>query len=153
MKNAQTYFLLAAALGTAWLAGCTTPESRINAQPQVFAQLTPAQQSLVKNGQVALGFSMDAVKLALGDPDHITVRTDASGQAQIWHYVTYETAEGVILYGGYYHRHGYGWGGWWGGDYPYGYPYYLDYPDRRVHERFLIVFKDSKVVSIEQDVP
>lgn len=150
MKSPRFFVLLAAAAGVCWLAGCTTPEARINAQPKVFAQLTPAQQALVKSGQVGLGFSMDAVKLALGDPDHITVRTDASGQVQIWHYVTYETPGGVVLYAGYYHRHGYGWG-LWGDD--LGYPYYLDYPNRRVHDRFQIVFKDSKVISIEQDLP
>jgi len=150
MKNPRLCVLFAAAAGIFWLAGCTTPEARINAQPQEFAKLTPAQQALVKSGQVGLGFSMDAVKLALGDPDHITIRTDASGQVQIWHYVTYETPNGVVLYAGYYHRRGYG-GGWWGPD--FGNPYYLDYPDRRVHDRFQIVLKDAKVVSIEQDSP
>lgn len=150
MKNAKKHLLIAAAAVSVWMAGCTTPDARINAQPQLFAQLTPAQQALVKNGQVALGFSMDAVKLALGDPDHVSMRTDASGQVQIWHYATYESPDGVILYTGYYHRRGFAWG-WSGPDYPY--PYFMDYPDRRVHDRFEIVFKDNKVVSIEQDAP
>jgi hypothetical protein len=145
-----TNFCLLGAAATFWLAACTTPQSRIDAQPQVFASLTPAQQALVKSGQVGLGFSMDAVKLALGDPDHVTLRTDASGQVQIWHYVTYESSGGVILYAGYYHRRGFAWGGWGGEE---GYPYYLDYPDRHVHDRFQIVFRAGKVVSIEQDAP
>ena len=150
MKHSRFRLLFTAAAAMSLLAGCTTPQSRIDAQPQVFARLTPAQQALVKSGQVGLGFSMDAVKLALGDPDHITIRTDASGQVQIWHYVTYQTPDGVILYTGYYRRHGYGWG-WWGEDLDF--PYYMDYPNRRVHDRFQIVFKADKVVSIEQDAP
>jgi hypothetical protein len=147
MNTQRSFLLFALAFGAALLGGCTTIESRIQAQPQVFARLTPAQQALVRSGQVALGFDMDAVKLALGDPDHVTVRTDANGQVQVWHYLTYESG-GVILYTGYYHRR---WGGglWWEPTYPY----YMDYPDRVVRERFQIVFKDNKVVSIEREMP
>jgi hypothetical protein len=147
MKITKLSLLFAAAAGVFSLAGCATPEARIRDQPAVFARLTPEQQALVKSGQVALGFDMDTVKLALGDPDHITVRTDAGGQTQVWHYMTYESG-GVVLYTGYYHRR-WGGGAWWGP----GYPYYLDYPDRRVHERFRIVFREGRVVSIEREAP
>jgi outer membrane protein assembly factor BamE (lipoprotein component of BamABCDE complex) len=151
MKASSSLILAAVALGAILFTGCSTIDSRINAQPQVFARLTPEQQALVKSGQVALGFDMDTVKLALGDPDHITIRTDAYGQTQVWHYLEYESG-GVMLYTGYYHR---GWGGWWGAGGWWGpaYPYYLDYPDRVVRDRFQIVFKDNKVVSIEREAP
>jgi outer membrane protein assembly factor BamE (lipoprotein component of BamABCDE complex) len=147
MKITKLCLLFAAAAGVLSFAGCTTPESRIRDQPQVFARLTPDQQALVKSGQVAIGFDMDTVKLALGDPDRITTRTDANGEVQVWHYLTYESG-GVILYSGYYHRR-WGGGAWWGP----AYPYYLNYPDRRVHQRFRIAFKDGRVSSVERDAP
>jgi len=134
------------------LAGCSTPDSRIAANPAAFAALNPQQQALVKAGQVGIGMSMDAVKLALGDPDRVTLRTDASGETQVWHYVTYE-ADGVYLYSGFYHR-GYGrrggWGGWYGGP---AYPYYLDYPNRTVHDRFTVEFKNGVTFSVSKELP
>jgi outer membrane protein assembly factor BamE (lipoprotein component of BamABCDE complex) len=148
MKTHKVALLFAAALGAVALVGCSTPESRIGANPEAFAKLNPQQQSMVKAGQVGIGFSMDAVKLALGDPDRVTMRTDASGQTQIWHYVTYEYDD-EILYTGYYHRYWRRWGGWWGP----AYPWYLDYPARTVHDRFQVEFKDGKVVEISQEVP
>lgn len=136
--------MFCAALSTFWLAGCSTPATRIRANPEVFAQLSPEQQSLVKAGQVGLGFSFDAVKLALGDPDRIATRTDADGETVTWHYLTYE-ANGRMLYTGYFHTAR----GWWGGAM---YPYYLDYPNRRVRDRFSVQFKNGRVSAITQDV-
>jgi hypothetical protein len=92
---------------------------------------------------------MDAVKLALGDPDRIVVHTDASGQHEVWHYVTYEDAQGAIIFTGYYHRY---WG--YGGPFFYGgAPYYNGFP-ARVHDRVLVVFdKNNRVEKIEADKP
>ncbi|MGA3007740.1 MAG: hypothetical protein ABSE59_07605, partial [Opitutaceae bacterium] len=73
------------------LAGCSTPEMRIRANPTVFDRCTLQQQELIKQGRIAVGFDQEMVRLALGDPDRITTRTDASGESQIWIYVGYET--------------------------------------------------------------
>ena len=127
-----------------WLAGCSTPATRIKANPEAFARLTVEQQSLVKAGQVALGFDFEAVKLALGDPDRVTTRTDADGQTVVWHYLTYE-ADGRMLFTGYYHTGR----GWWGRA---AYPYYLDYPNRRVRDRFSVQFKSGRVSAITQEL-
>ena len=113
------------------------------------ARLNPDQQALVKAGQIAVGFDMDTVKLALGDPDHILMETNASGQHEIWRYVTYEDYQGVVIYGGYWHRYR-GWGGpgFWGGE-----PYYNGYP-ARVHERIRVIFDTTgHVAVIQQDKP
>ena len=96
MKTTCSLLAVASVLGAVFLAACSTPESRISDHPDVFARLTPAQQALVKSGQVALGFDQDTVKLALGDPDRVTVRTNTQGQTQVWHYTTYQD-DGVIL--------------------------------------------------------
>jgi outer membrane protein assembly factor BamE (lipoprotein component of BamABCDE complex) len=135
------YPILALA-GLFLLAGCSTPDARIKNNPETFNRCTPQQQELIKQGEVALGFDEDMVRLALGDPDRVVTRTDASGQSQVWSYVTYETDDGVLLYTGYYHR-------FWGPVYPY----YLDYPARVEHDHFRVVFKDGKVISIEEEKP
>jgi hypothetical protein len=133
-------------LGAGGWAGCASPEARHEADPDVFRRLTPAQQALVKAGRVAVGFDADTVRLALGEPDRITTRTDAAGDVQVWHYTTYE-ANGVILFTGTYQsyrRHGFGWEGYWGTPYPY----YLDYPDRVIHDRFSVELVDDRVTAI-----
>lgn len=142
MKTILSVFALAA--GIAVLAGCSTPESRIKENPAVFARLTPEQQQLIKDGKVALGFDAAMVKLAIGDPDRIHERTDASGTSEVWSYVTYEGDDGMILYRGYYHRYYYGLGD------PF-YPYYLAYPSRREHTHFRVVFRNGVVVQIENE--
>lgn len=132
------------AIGALWLVGCSTPAGRIKANPEAFARLTPQQQALVQAGQVGLGFDFEAVKLALGDPDRVTTRTDTKGETIVWHYLTYE-ADGQMLFTGYYHS-GRGWWGW-----PM-YPYYLDYPYREERDRFRVEFEGGKVVSITQEL-
>lgn len=139
--------LLSFAAALLWCSGCSTPSSRIHDNPQAFAALSPHDQALVKAGQVGIGMTMAAVKLAMGDPDRITTRTDGGGESQVWHYVVYED-NGVFLYSGYYHR---GWrGGWDGG---VAYPYYLDYPRRTVHDRFRVEFRNGRVASVTQENP
>lgn len=141
MKSFLSFLALVG--GFALLAGCSTPESRIAKQPEVFNRLTPEQQSMIREGRVGIGFDQEMVKLALGDPDRIRERTDASGRSEIWSYVTYEGSDGVLLYRGWYHR---GWGS------PY-YPYYLNVPARRERSHDEVIFRNDHVVSIEQEKP
>jgi len=149
MKNSKIFQIAAFALGAVLIAGCSTPESRNTDSPDVFARLNPDEQALVKAGKVAPGFDMDAVKLALGDPDHVTIHTDSTGSHQIWHYVTYEDYNGGIIYAGYWHRYR-----GWGGPYFYGgVPYYDGFP-ARVHDRIRIVFTTANTVAaIEEEKP
>ena len=132
--------LFALAVGLAVFAGCNSPESRIKDNPQLFAQLSLEQQNLIKQGKVAVGFTPDMVRLALGDPDRVRVRTDAKGSREVWNYVTYESQDGVILYRGMYHRY-------WGGPY---YPYYTSVTSYRVHNRLVVAFTNGRVAEIEE---
>jgi outer membrane protein assembly factor BamE (lipoprotein component of BamABCDE complex) len=149
VKTTRILSFATAALCAVLLAGCDTPESRIKDSPQVFARLNPDQQALVKNGQIAVGFDMDTVKLALGDPQRIVMHTDSTGQHQVWHYVTYADYQGVVIYGGYWHRYR-----GWGGPYFYGgVPYYNGYP-AVVHDRIRVEFDSNNLVkTIEQEKP
>jgi len=140
MKKLIIAFALVAGL---FFAGCTTPESRIRENPAAFDRATPEQQNLIKQGQVAIGFDMELVQLALGVADHVRERVDVNGKQVIWSYVTYEGSNGMMLYRGWYHRSHY-----WGAT---RYAYFADYPDRREREHFRVVFKDGKVTEIEQE--
>ena len=123
------------------LAGCASPDARIKRAPEIFARLTPEQQALVKEGRVAIGFDTDAVMLAVGTPDRKWTRTDAAGTHEVWSYTTWEDDLGHPLYRGWYHLSpGYS---------PY---YYTNYPARKEHEYFKVVFGlDGKVSLIEED--
>jgi len=147
MKTSRTIGFAAAALCIALLAGCETPDSRIRNSPQIFARLTPDQQALVKGGQIAVGFDMDMVRLALGEPTRITMKTNRGGQYEVWHYVTYEDYQGAVIYTGYYHR----WGGW-GSPVFWGDVGYYDGFPVRVHDRIRVEFDTGgRVDRIEQD--
>lgn len=143
MKHFRPILLLPALCVALFLGACSTPEARIRRNPEAFSRLTPVQQDMIRRGQVGLGFDKEMVQLALGEPDRLITRTDESGTSEIWSYTTYETNDGVFLYRGWYHRY-------------YGlrdplFPYYLDVPARRDRERFRVVFKDGRVVEIQQE--
>ena len=140
MKTISVLILL---LSGIILAGCASPETRIKQNPVAFDRATPAQQELIKKGKVDIGFDEELVQLALGVPDRTRERLDANGKQVIWSYVNYEEPNGVLLYRGWYHR-----GRYWGAP---SYAYYVDFPDRRERERFRVIFKDGKVISIEQE--
>ncbi|HVS53715.1 MAG TPA: hypothetical protein VHD62_15270 [Opitutaceae bacterium] len=142
-KTPRFLVLLASSAALLFAAGCSTPATRIRENPELFAQLPPDQQEMIKHGQVGVGFTAEMVRLALGEPDHYSTRVDADGVGEIWSYVTYQEPDGAPLYRGWYHRY-YMWGD------PL-YPYYLSYPGRREHERFRVIFKQGRVVSIEQE--
>lgn len=141
--NPRLLALVLVVFGAFGLAGCSTPETRIKSNPAVFARLTPAEQDLIKQGQVAIGFDTEMVKLAVGEPDRISERTDASGKTVIWSYTTYETTDGVLLYRGGYHR-AYRWND------PL-YPYFMSAGSRRDRDYFKVTFKDGRVTSIEKE--
>lgn len=139
MKSFLAVFALVC--GLAVLTGCSTTESRIAKQPDLFNRLTSEQQQMIREGRVGIGWDMDMVNLALGDPDRVRERTDASGTSEVWTYLIYESTDGALLYRGWYHR---GWGS------PF-YPYYLTVPGRRERARDEVVFRNGHVVSVEQE--
>ena len=124
-----------------FLAGCATHEARIKRNQEIFNTLAPVDQALIREGKVAIGFTQDMVRLAVGDPDQRWVRTDAQGQSEVWTYSTYDTRLGSPLYRGYYHQ-AYG-----------GYPLYGDVlysADARARAIFKVTFFGGKVSEIEQ---
>lgn len=87
LQIAMVCLLLAAA-------GCATPESRIKKNPELFNSLPPEVQQNVRQGKIDLGYSKDAVTLALGKPDREYTRRSAAGQKEVWSYTSsYTTTE------------------------------------------------------------
>ncbi|MBL6749174.1 MAG: hypothetical protein ISP90_01565 [Nevskia sp.] len=126
----------------ALLAGCVTPESRVKDNPASFAGLPPAQQELVRKGQIALGMPEVAVKIALGEPDRITEHTDAQGVQHVWHYTESVATAPAITYPYVYGPWGFGsWG-----------PMFDTYPSYVERDRMRVIFVDGRVSAIEREM-
>src|ERR1017187_4361685 len=59
MKAVKLLLPLVAAAAAFSLIGCATPAARIKKNPDLFASYTGAQQDLIKQGKIAIGFDMD----------------------------------------------------------------------------------------------
>lgn len=94
------------------LASCvpSTPQARIEKDPQKFEALDGKQKALVRQGQIARGMTPDAVYLAWGDPSAIFQGSRNGKSSERWDYAGSRPVYAAGFYGGY----GYGYG-------PYGY--------------------------------
>ena len=103
---------------------------------------------MVKSGRIGIGMDMAAVKLALGDPDRVSLRTTAKGETQIWHYEETVYYDGLYLYPGPYWgpRHP-RWGGYWGPG-----PWGFNEP-AAIYDKFRIEFTGGVVSVIHQEAP
>ena len=92
------------------LAGCSTVETRISENPQLFQSLPQRDQELVSRGQVRIGMSSDAAWLAWGNPDQKVRGAMRGAETETWIYTTTTS----YPYGGY--------GPYWGRPFgPWGY--------------------------------
>lgn len=64
--------------------GCSTVDSRVAAHRAQFDSWPPPIQQAVSAGRIGIGFTMEQVRVALGEPDHAFSRTSAAGTYQIW---------------------------------------------------------------------
>jgi len=77
---------LAALVCALALAGCSTPDSRIEKSSATFASFPPAVQAKIRAGEVEVGFTSEMVQLALGKPDRVYRRQTAEGETEVWAY-------------------------------------------------------------------
>jgi hypothetical protein len=86
----KTSFVLA--LATSFLlANCASPvQRRVERNPELFAKLSESQKGNVMSGRVAEGMSKDAVFLAWGKPQRISVGKRNGMKTERWDYTGYE---------------------------------------------------------------
>jgi hypothetical protein len=95
------------ALLASFVAGCSTVESRIKSNPQIYASFSPADQALVRQGQIREGMPKAAVFLAWGNPDRIRSGVRLGHPFEAW---VYTTTRATVLPDYYYYPSFYGFG-------------------------------------------
>ena len=78
--NASRFALLPLLL---LLAGCASPEQRIQQNQDLFDSFPVATQARIRGGQIDLGFTPDMVRIALGEPQRTLVRRYERQRADI----------------------------------------------------------------------
>lgn len=151
MRPTSLFLLLGLAV---LLAGCvSTPQSRVERNPDLFATFSEEDKALILEGKIELGFTKEMVLLAAGTPDRKTRKTTKDGISDEWTYFKY----GFPRYGyGYGH---YGRWGYYGGSYsPYLSYHRSFYPFPAFHHRgrkikdLVVNFENGAVVAFEEDV-
>lgn len=101
--------LMAAVLAALVFPSCapSTPQARIEREPEKFAALGQRDQSLVQQGKLARGMSPDAVTLAWGVPDQRFEGSKNSKHSERWDYAASRPVYSTPYFGGF----GYGYGG------------------------------------------
>ncbi|HEY8240725.1 MAG TPA: hypothetical protein VIH35_04720 [Kiritimatiellia bacterium] len=85
------YALLAVTALVVLAAGCNTPKSRIQKNPDLFASFPPEVQANIEQGKIDIGYTHDMVDMALGEANRKYTRKSATGSAEVWSYVGYYT--------------------------------------------------------------
>jgi hypothetical protein len=68
---------------------CSTPQTRISENPDLYQSLSPRDQALVSQGQIRIGMSRTAVWLAWGTTDRKIIGNMGSGPTETWIYTYY----------------------------------------------------------------
>jgi hypothetical protein len=82
---------LVVATGLLIFTGCSTPQTRISENPNLYQGLSHRDQALVSQGQIRIGMSRTAVWLAWGSPDRRIIGNMGAGLTETWVYVYYAT--------------------------------------------------------------
>lgn len=117
-----------------FLGACSTlppTERRIAQDPALFEALPKSHQELVVQGRVKEGMSMDAVYLAWGKADEVSLSSRKGKELETWIYLGRQAVRRRTVgigygFGGYGYCSGYGYGGpVYGVDYDYDYREYV----------------------------
>jgi hypothetical protein len=127
---------LVIAMGTLLLSSCSTPQTRISENPNLYQSLSQKDQALVGLGHIRMGMSRTAVWLAWGSPDRKIVGNMGGGTTETWLYIYYAT---------YYPPYG-PWG--YFGD-PFYDPFYYSYMPSIPYPAKVVTFARGRVVSYQ----
>jgi hypothetical protein len=128
MKTSFVLRLCLAAVTALFFVQCSsTPRTRIEKNPQMFSQLSAKDRHLVTHGLISEGMTRNAVFLAWGRPDSVSVGVNRGRESENWTYEGQRPVRSVNMtmgfgYGGLGGWGPYGYGGWgpygFGGGYP-----------------------------------
>lgn len=119
-------WVLALITSLAFTQCASTPQSRIENNPQLFNQLTAKDRELVTKGVIREGMSRDAVFLSWGRPDSVSVGTSRGRETESWTYIGQRPVRTMNMnmgfgFGGFGGMSPYGFGPYGGFGYPYSY--------------------------------
>jgi hypothetical protein len=138
-------------LAAVLLAGCDTFARRSKEKAATFETLSPEQREKLKRGVIELGNSQDMVYIALGRPDETRETDTPAGHETVWIYNSYHREyEGnfqtgyrrILVYDAARRRY-----------FVYYDPIYTDVYSEHEDEHIRIVFREGRVVQIEQPKP
>jgi hypothetical protein len=144
LSGALTFAIAAGAL---LLTSCSTIESRISENPEIYRNLSSRDQALVNQGEIRYGMSRNAVWLAWGSPDFKVIGNMRGHSTETWIYVHYATYPFYPYYGPY----GPGFGFF--GDPFYDPFYYSLIPPSIPYPYKTVTFSNGRVVSFQYLVP
>jgi hypothetical protein len=87
--------------GALVVTSCSTIESRISENPEIYRNLSSRDQALVNQGQIRYGMLRNAVWLAWGSPDSKVIANMRGHSTETWIYVHYATYPYYPYYGPY----------------------------------------------------
>ena len=94
----QRWFVIALTLAV--LAGCTSPAERLRQNPNALAGVDAATRAKISRGEIAVGFTPEMVRIALGKPLDIVHR----GTDEQWLYRDHPRNPNDYISGGFRHR-------------------------------------------------
>jgi hypothetical protein len=144
----KTLLLIAVSLLMLPLSGCNTFNQRAEEKAATFDSLDPQAREKLKHGVIEIGNTPDMVYIALGRPDEKRAKATDHGQEQTWIYNSYQQDYAGTVHTGYhrvliYDRRSRRY-------FVYFEPVYANVYSEHAEENIRIVFRDDKVVSIEQ---
>lgn len=85
MKTTRLVTATTLALAAA-LSACSTTASRIGEQQGLFDSYPAEVREKIRAGEIAVGFTPEQVRMALGEPSRVYTRQTVQGEAEIWSY-------------------------------------------------------------------
>jgi hypothetical protein len=85
--SAHRFTLIATLAAAFMVCGCaSTPQKRIEQNPEIFSKLNYEQQAAVQSGKVESGFTPEMVYLSQGEPSEKRRESRAGQEIEVWVY-------------------------------------------------------------------
>ncbi len=92
--------IIVCALSLVLLSACSTTNSRIRQQQELFDSYPPATQAAIQNSEINLGFTENMVHMALGKPSHTATQATTDGTLTTLSFSKKRPGLGISIGGG-----------------------------------------------------